>query len=181
MADNQLKDTFMVTPETKIGTLLDKFPQLESLLISMSPAYKKLNNPILRKTVGKVASLRQVAQTGGFSVVEFVNTIRKEIGLENEDFTGETTSSSSLSQEAPGWGKERTVKKTLDARSIIDSGDSPLNRILTELSDLGEHNVYLLITPFLPAPLLDAVEKKGYSHWSVKEEKEIFKTYITSA
>ena len=44
---------FSITPDTRIGTLLEKFPELEETLIELAPSFDKLKNPFLRKTVGK--------------------------------------------------------------------------------------------------------------------------------
>ena len=49
-----------ISPKTKVGELLDAYPELENVLMAMSPAFEKLKNPILRKTVAKVATLQQV-------------------------------------------------------------------------------------------------------------------------
>lgn len=48
-----------ITPQTKVGELLDAFPELEETLFSLSPKFKHLKNPMLRKTVAKVATLYQ--------------------------------------------------------------------------------------------------------------------------
>ena len=53
-----------ITPDSKVGALLQEFPQLEEVLMRMSPAFGHLRNPILRKTVAKVATLRQIAKIG---------------------------------------------------------------------------------------------------------------------
>ena len=54
-----------ITPDSKIGELLEAYPDLESTLLRLSPAFRHLKNPVLRRTVAKVASLRQVAAVGG--------------------------------------------------------------------------------------------------------------------
>ena len=45
----------VISPKTKVGELLDAYPELESVLMEMSPAFEKLKNPILRRTVARVA------------------------------------------------------------------------------------------------------------------------------
>ena len=49
-----------ISPKTKVGELLDAYPELEPVLMAMSPAFEKLKNPVLRKTVARVATLQQV-------------------------------------------------------------------------------------------------------------------------
>lgn len=47
----------IIIPKTKLVGLLDAFPQLENVLQELSPSFAKLKNPILRKTVARLASL----------------------------------------------------------------------------------------------------------------------------
>ena len=51
----------VITPKTKVMQLLDAYPALESLLIETIPAFEKLRNPVLRKTVARITSLQQAA------------------------------------------------------------------------------------------------------------------------
>ena len=74
MTENNNNAAFNITPETKVGALLDNYPDIEELLISLSPSFKKLRSPVLRKTVAKVANLRQVAQ------VELAGRFRQPAG-----------------------------------------------------------------------------------------------------
>ena len=37
----------IISPKTKVGELLEAYPALESVLMSMSPAFEKLRNPVL--------------------------------------------------------------------------------------------------------------------------------------
>ena len=53
MAD---KKDLLITPKTKVGELLDAYPELEPVLMGLAPAFNKLKNPVLRKTIGKVAT-----------------------------------------------------------------------------------------------------------------------------
>ena len=46
-----------INAKTKIDDLLKQYPFLEDFLITLSPKFKGLKNPIMRKTMGKVATL----------------------------------------------------------------------------------------------------------------------------
>lgn len=70
----------IISPKTKVGELLDTFPELESVLMEMSPAFEKLKNPLLRKTVARVATLQQIAVVGGLNVDSIVNRLRSAVG-----------------------------------------------------------------------------------------------------
>src|ERR1700693_259222 len=74
------KKDIPILPATKVAALLDRYPELEDVLIALAPPFKKLKNPFLRKGVAKVASLRQAAVVGGMPVSELVNKLRAAIG-----------------------------------------------------------------------------------------------------
>lgn len=69
---------------TKIIELIDKFPFLEELLVELDPILKRFQNPIIRKTVGKKATLTDVANLINQdlkSVIDFFSSkIEQHIG-----------------------------------------------------------------------------------------------------
>lgn len=64
---------------TKIDDLLKDYPFLTEFLVNRSPKFKLLESAIMRKTVGKVATLSQVASIGGVSLPELLAGIAAEI------------------------------------------------------------------------------------------------------
>ena len=50
-----------INAKTKIDELLKQYPFLEDFLITLSPKFKGLKNPIMRKTMGKVATLEMAS------------------------------------------------------------------------------------------------------------------------
>ncbi|WP_297095775.1 DUF1858 domain-containing protein [uncultured Draconibacterium sp.] len=58
-------EKLIITPKTKIFDLLEAYPQLEDVLIRAAPPFKKLRNPVLRKTITKITTLSQAATIGG--------------------------------------------------------------------------------------------------------------------
>ena len=72
----------LVNPETRIGALLDAHPELEAVLVALSPEFKRLKNPLLRKTVARVATVAQAAKIGSLSVPDLVKALRRALGQE---------------------------------------------------------------------------------------------------
>lgn len=87
----------LITPKTRVGDLLEVYPSLEPVLMDLAPVFKKLQNPVLRRTVGKVA---------------------------------------------------------------------------------GQEEIFLLITPFIPAPIIELISKKGYDHYCMNINDELYNTYF---
>lgn len=68
-----------ITTETKIHDLLSNYPFLEDFLVQRNPRYKNLKNPLLRNTIGRIATLGKVAGIGGEDVHELIDALEKEI------------------------------------------------------------------------------------------------------
>jgi hypothetical protein len=167
-----------ITPQTKVGELLKAYPQLEDMLVEVSPAFKKLRNPVLRRTVAKVTSLAQAARVGGVSVVELVQRLRLEVGQPEFADAVQDAVLANATVEPPPWYDESKITETLDARSMIDSGEQPIGIVLRDLDKLEDGQIYELITPFEPAPLIDKARAKGISVWVNPLKPEEFHTYF---
>lgn len=166
----------MITPKTKVGELLDTYPQLENVLIEMVPTFKKLKNPVLRRTIARVTSLQQAAIVGGIGLDKIINTLRKEIGQDMDH--SHPTNIENTPQ--PDWFDASKITQTLDARPAIASGQHPLEAVYNALFEMKEDGIFELITPFVPAPLLDKVKAKGYLVWT-KQEDDMFRNYFVKA
>lgn len=68
-----------IDAETKIDKLLKEYPFLEDFLVELSPKFKGLKNPLMRKTMAKLATLNKVAAIGGFELEVFLSKLRAEI------------------------------------------------------------------------------------------------------
>ena len=165
----------LITPKTRVGELLDTYPELEPVLMDLAPAFKKLRNPVLRRTVGKVATLQQAAALGNVSLSEIINTLRLEVGqalFEGTDIPAE------INEKEPDWFTEEKIKVRFDATPVINAGQNPMQEILNKLDKISQEEIFMLITPFIPAPIIELIGKKGYVHYCVKKNDEVFHTYF---
>ena len=54
-----------ITESITINELLSKYPYLQDYLIQRSPKFKKLTNPVIRSTMGKIATVAKAAAVAG--------------------------------------------------------------------------------------------------------------------
>jgi len=73
-----------ITPKTTVHTLLKEYPFLLDFLAEYHPEFKKLTNPVLRRTVGRMATLDAVAEQGNVPL----NRLTDDIAAEVEKQTG---------------------------------------------------------------------------------------------
>lgn len=68
-----------ISVETKIHDLLVAYPFLEDFLVARNSRYKNLKNPLMRNTIGRIATIRQVALTGREEAAELVASLQQEV------------------------------------------------------------------------------------------------------
>ncbi len=68
-----------LSPNTKVNDLLSRYPFLKDFLIAMDPEFKMLDNPFIRKTVGRFATLGKAALMHGKDVKKMIADIAGEI------------------------------------------------------------------------------------------------------
>lgn len=170
-----------IIPSTKVATLLDRYPEIEDVLIGIAPPFKKLKNPVLRRSVAKVASLRQVAAVGRVPVDDLVNRLRAAVGQEPiaVDDVGGTTDSYFTGQ--PDWFDQTKVVSIIDERErgASDPDKMAITEVLPVATRLRQTEILEMTTTFLPAPGIDVMKGKGFLVWSVQEEPELIRTYFT--
>ena len=169
-----MDDKPVITPKTKVLQLIEAYPQLEAVLVAMVPAFKKLQNPVLRRTVAKVATLQQAAAVGGVKAEDLINRLRREVG---QDLYAESAGTA-YRTERPAWFDPQRVAKELDARPLLAAGEQPVNQAMADLAALAPGTIYKLSAPFLPAPLIDKGASLGLEHWLVKRAEESFEVYF---
>ena len=161
------KRSLIISPQTKVGELLDAYPELENVLFELSPAFAKLKNPILRKTVARIATLQQAAVVGKLRVEDMINRLRKEVGQDNLTFENKGTEDTY--KDTPSWFDDTKITIRYDATPIINSGNSPMAEILTQASLLSHGKIFELTTPFIPAPVLDKLNERGFETYSLQK------------
>ncbi|MBN1658031.1 MAG: DUF1858 domain-containing protein [Anaerolineae bacterium] len=164
----------IIAPKTKISELIAAFPQLEGVLIDYVPAFEKLKNPVLRKTVARITTLQQAAAIGGVSVEELINRLREEVG---QDLFSEETAAGYTTEE-PAWFSEARVVAELDATGMLAAGEQPINQVIADLQALDPGDIYRLIAPFMPAPLVDKASSLDIAHWVTRQDDGEFVIYF---
>ncbi len=69
----------IVNEETKILQLIKEYPFLTEFLIKYNEKFSMLSNPIMRNTMGRVATLKMAAEIAGIDINKFVEDIKREI------------------------------------------------------------------------------------------------------
>jgi hypothetical protein len=169
-----------ITPATKVADLLESWPELEELLIAQAPAFRRLRNPVLRRTVARVASLEQAAGVGGVPVRELVAALRRAAGIPDAAAVEGDASGGSTPQAPPEWLDRGRVTDVLDAEALLDAGEVPLTRVGARTRALGPGELLRIDSGFRPVPLVEALAKQGSRCFVRSARRGRFETFITA-
>jgi hypothetical protein len=166
-----------ITPDLKVGQLLEAWPELEDELIAQAPPFAKLRNPLLRRTIARVTTLRQAARVGQVPLAELVARLRQAAGLPAVKIAGEA-----VGRDAgrPDWLDQVMVTERYDARADIEAGQHPVGRVLATVSGLGPDQALELITGFEPSPLIDKARGQGHPVYTEVAEVDGDQVHLTT-
>ena len=171
--------TLEITPSVTVHALLVEYPELEDVLIGMAPPFKKLKNPILRKTVAKVATIKHISSVGKIPLNDLISQLREAVG---QDASASSYADEDYFGEQPDWFEQITealpTNATVDEADAGDENTMTLVTILREAKDVKPGQIIELETTFLPAPGIDAMRDKGYSAWTVDVGGGVIKSYF---
>lgn len=170
-----MKNSIDINPNTTVYNLLDIYPELEDVLISMAPPFKKLKNPFLRKSIAKIATLKHAATVGGIDLDEMISILRKKVGQPMLDETYDITNYLGAQ---PNWYHIDKVVRSINESTVKDDKKMTITLLLKQAKDLQHGEIIELITSFIPAPGIDLMNKKGFKCWTKKENKTLFKSYF---
>ena len=156
-----------IGPETTIGALLDEYPELENVLVEMAPAFAKLRNPVVRRTVAKAATLEQAAKIGGISLQAMILRLRTETGQDSANLP--VLQAREGSGDDASWLTSSRVVEEIDADAMLERGVHPIGKIRESVGVLGPGEVVVLRSSFRPQPLIETLRRAGASvHSSIQ-------------
>jgi hypothetical protein len=165
----------------KVAELLLAYPALEETLIEIAPPFRKLRNPILRRSVAKVATLRHAAAVAQMPTADLIDRLRAAAGqplLPVPDGADRSPPESSPpeSDPTPAWFANSRVVAEL--REDSSEERMPVLAVLEEARRLSAGEMVELRTSFLPAPGIDLIRGKGFRVWSRRDGARDVRTFV---
>ncbi len=154
-----------ITLQMKVAELLEAYPALEEKLMEFSPAFAKLRNPILRRTVARITSLQQAASVAGIAPATLIARLREAAGLSPASSCESDPAAQADETGTPGWFDEERVAIRFDAAALIERGEVPLQPILQQAGKLNAGEIMLVQTPFRTVPVTDLLRERGFRVW----------------
>lgn len=165
-----------INANTTIAAVLKQEPAALETIISISPRFTKLRNPVIRKLMAGRTSLAMAAKAGGCKVEDFYNQLKPlgfTIGIEPVPVDAEE-------KVVPAFVtclKQEDIVD-LDVRPVLDSGKDPLSIILDKIKTIKGGQALKIINSFTPAPLIVLLEKKGFITYTDIINDNLVETYF---
>lgn len=169
---------FPINAHTKISAILRQNPAALDAIVSISPKFEKLRNPLLRKLMAGRTSIAMASKIGGCKSEDFFSKLAP-LGFVRDHST-KTEETIPLTTEKPAFLEKLSPDQLveLDVRSLIAEGIDPLAPILKKLKECQPGQVLKIINSFEPTPLMLLLQKQGYQSWAERVDEETVNTYF---
>ena len=71
--------------------------------------------------------------------------------------------------------------RTLDVRPLFARGEEPFEKIMQTVAELASDESLLLVTPFLPAPLIERLRAEGFTAKPERDAGGVWRTHFIRA
>lgn len=165
-----------INANTKIAAILKQHPNALEAIISISPKFEKLRNPVLRKLMAGRASIGMASKICGCGMNTFFEKLQP-LGFKIDAQTKPLTEEK---KEVPGFitSLEKDQLVELDVRPVIASGNDPLNIITEKVKTIKVGEVLKIINIFEPVPLMKLLEKQGFEVYADVINDNLVETYF---
>ena len=154
----------IINVETKIAKILKQNPAALEAIISITPKFEKLRNPLLRKLMAGRTSIGMASKISGCNVDEFFKKLAP-LGFE----IGDASSTVKNEQKPPLPAFFNSLKPNqiieFDVRPIIDADEDPLPLIVKKVKEIQQGQALKIINSFEPTPLLSLLKKQGFDSY----------------
>ncbi len=168
---------YSINPSTKIAKILKVCPEALEAIISITPGFEKLRNPVLRKIMAGRVSLSMASKIGGCTVNDFYEKLLPFGFTADENISNDPEADTN---KVPSFIINLKKKEIVELNviPIIKSGDDPLSLILKIIKGIKPGQTLKIINTFAPTPLIHLLNKKGFESYTEKINEELIYTYF---
>ncbi|MFA5573668.1 MAG: DUF2249 domain-containing protein [Brumimicrobium sp.] len=168
----------VINSKTKIAKIIKENPDAIQAIVKLSPDFKRLLNPVLRRLVAGRTSISMAAKMGKVTVEDFFNAL-EPLGFEiDREKTDEETEIEN--KPLPQFLASRSTAQIIefDVRQMIADGGDPLKQIQLKVRKLNAGEALLIITDFDPVPLVKLLGNQGFECHQEFVDADTIKTYF---
>lgn len=165
-----------INGHTKIAALLKAHPGALDAIVSISPKFEKLRNPVLRKLMAGRTNITMACKVAGCNISEFY----EKLSFLGFDIEAGVPSELRGKEEIPAFvrtiGKEQV--KEIDVRKILEKGEDPLGLISRQTMNLKPGELLKIVNSFYPEPLVSLLDKQGFGSFFTEISQDLVETFF---
>lgn len=123
-----------ISPKTKVNDLLTRYPFLKDFLIKLNPEFKMLDNPFMRKTVGRIASIGKAAMIGGMDAKKLLDDIAAEIKAKTGEVAAISYGEGGPDEQEHKIDKMKDIIKELHAGKDAESQKKKFEELIKDVA-----------------------------------------------
>jgi uncharacterized protein (DUF2249 family) len=156
----------VINSQTKIATLIKHHPDVLEAIVTLSPDFKKLRNPVLRKLMAGRTSIAMASKIGGCKPEDFFEKL-KPYGFDVDDNCKVEQEDTAEQKPTPKFIKDIGPDKivSLDVRLMLAEGNDPLKLIQQKVKELKQGEALRIINTFEPTPLIKLLTRQGFKSY----------------
>jgi len=185
----------LIDEQTKIATLLKHHPDALETIVTLSPDFRKLRNPVLRSLMAKRTTIAMASKIGKCLPEDFFTALAP-LGFQT-NVAPANNEQHARPEKACGAGDSKAssphdnmakpdILQTilpqqlirLDVRRMLAEGIDPLKSIQQQTKSLKPGEALVVINNFEPIPLIRLLEKQGYKVFINHIDAETIETFF---
>lgn len=163
-----------INKHTKIKAFITK-ESIESIQ-HINSSFKKLDTWTIEKYASSGVDVKDLAKAGGILSNNFLTHLKK-LGFEVE-YDSDNAQQTGIKEKIK-LDKLKIVP--LDVRPTIAAGNDPFSEIMQAISLLQEDETLQIINIFVPFPLINVLEGRGFKSWTNTISDKEHHTFFTKA
>ncbi len=158
-----------ILSSNNVKETLDKHPELKEVLSTLSPKFKRMQNPVMYNTLARFATFKDAARITGISICEILHTINKYLGVEKK-LIEQMPDCIKDSQEEPILHESKEITWKESAERYIYNRES-MDEIIEKVSKLQPQQNIVIISVEEPVELIKVAKGLGYD-FNVQKGRE---------
>jgi len=169
----------IINANTKISKILKQNPDALEAIISITPKFEKLRNPLLRRLMAARTSIEMASNIAGVSVENFFEKL-EPLGFEPDRETKAESNTSKPKPKLPAYFNSLKPEQIIefDVQPIIEAGEDPLSLIIKKVKSVPQNGALKIINSFEPTPLISLLKKQGFDSFVEKVDDETVEAYF---
>jgi uncharacterized protein (DUF2249 family) len=167
--------------DTIVADAIKADPRVVDRLIALSPKFRRLRNPVLRRTMARLATIADAARIAGLPVERVLSAANGTAPPCTDNAVSAPATPAAPAVEAePDWLRvvDEANAARIDVRPMLEAGRDPLRDIMGAARRVADGGTLIVDAPFDPAPLRRVLAKKGFVSFAREIAAGHFRVYF---